>query len=65
MSNHERQQIDLQDFPEVKRWLATIRARPATQRAYARAKEVATGPVVTEEARRFLFGQDASTVRGR
>jgi GSH-dependent disulfide-bond oxidoreductase len=64
MSNHDRQQIDIEEFPEVKRWLATIRARPATKRAYARGKEFSTGPVVTEEARRFLFGQDASTVRG-
>jgi GSH-dependent disulfide-bond oxidoreductase len=64
MSNHDRQQIDVEEFPEVKRWLAAIRERPATKRAYARGKEFATGPVVTEEARRFLFGQDASTVRG-
>ncbi len=65
MSNHERQQIHIDEFAEVKRWLGTIRARPATKRAYERAKEFSQGPVVTEEARRFLFGQDASTVRGR
>jgi GST-like protein len=64
MSGRDRQQIDIEEFSEVKRWLATVRARPATKRAYARGKEVSTGPVVTEEARRFLFGQDASTVRG-
>jgi GST-like protein len=65
MSGHERQQMRIEEFPEVERWLATIRARPATQRAYARGKELSSGPVVTEEARRFLFGQDASTVRDR
>jgi GSH-dependent disulfide-bond oxidoreductase len=65
MSGHEQQQMRIDEFPEVKRWLAAIRARPATQRAYARGKEVSDGPVVTEEARRFLFGQDASTVRDR
>ena len=65
MSGHERQQMKIDEFPEVERWLATIRARPATQRAYARGKEISDGPGVTEEARRFLFGQDASTVRAR
>jgi GSH-dependent disulfide-bond oxidoreductase len=65
MLNHERQQMKIDEFPEVKRWLAAIGARPATERAFARAKEFATSPVVTDEARRFLFGQDAATVRGR
>ena len=55
--------MKLDDFPELKRWFATIRARPATQRAYALAKQINPAPVVTEEAKRVLFGQDASTVR--
>ena len=42
------------------KWVETFR-----KRAYARGKEFSDGPVVTEEARRFLFGQDASTVRDR
>jgi GST-like protein len=32
-------------------------------RAYARAKEFNTASTVSEEAKKFLFGQDASTVR--
>ena len=36
----ERQGQDIDDFPNLKRWLAAIRARPATVRAYARAKEI-------------------------
>ena len=60
---HERQGQNLDDFPELKRWFAAIRERPATQRAYALAKEINPAPVVTEEAKRVLFGQDASTVR--
>jgi GSH-dependent disulfide-bond oxidoreductase len=55
---YERQQQDLNNFPHLKRWFEAIRARPGTQRAYARAKEVNTTPSVqTEESRRVLFGQ--------
>ena len=32
---HERQGQNLDDFPNLKRWKAAIRARPATERAYA------------------------------
>src|SRR3990167_2370719 len=61
---HERQQQDLNDFPNVKRWFEAIKARPATVRAYARATEVNPGekPSVDEDSRKHLFGQDASTV---
>jgi GST-like protein len=63
----ERQQQNIDDFPHLKRWLETIRERPATQRAYARAKEVNPNfgqPVNrTEEERRILFGQTAAVVR--
>jgi GST-like protein len=55
---HERQQQDLNNFPNLKRWFETIRERPATQRAYALAKHINTTPSVqTEESRRILFGQ--------
>jgi GST-like protein len=60
---HEKQGQDLDDFPHLKRWFAAIRERPATQRAYARAKQVNPAPVVIEDAKRILFGQDASTAR--
>jgi GST-like protein len=60
---HEKQRQNLDDFPHLKRWFAAIRERPATQRAYALAKEINPAPVVTEEDKRILFGQDASTVR--
>ncbi|WP_023640235.1 GSH-dependent disulfide bond oxidoreductase [Dickeya zeae] len=32
--SHERQRIDLNDFPAVKSWFERIRERPATERAY-------------------------------
>ena len=37
---YERQSQNLDDFPNVKRWFETIRARPAVVRAYAKAAEV-------------------------
>jgi GST-like protein len=61
---YERQQQKLEDYPHLKRWFDAIKARPATSRAYERAKEFNTKPTVDdEEAKRILFGQDASTVR--
>jgi len=60
---HERQRQRLQDFPALEQWFDRVRDRPATVRAYARAKEVNTAPVVSGETRSVLFDQDANTVR--
>ena len=57
--SHEAQGQRLEDFPRLKRWFETIRDRPATQRAYEKAKAINTNPTVTEEAKRILFGQTA------
>jgi GSH-dependent disulfide-bond oxidoreductase len=61
----ERQGQNIDDFPQLKRWHAAIRARPATVRAYARAKEVNPRPpqARSEEERKVLFGQDRSVVK--
>jgi GSH-dependent disulfide-bond oxidoreductase len=61
----DRQGQDIDDFPNLKRWLAVIRARPATVRAYAKAKEINPLPRAphTDEERKILFGQDKSVVR--
>ncbi len=61
----ERQGQDLDDFPNLKRWHAAIRARPGTTRAYARSKEVNPdkAQIRTEEERKILFGQDRSVVK--
>lgn len=58
----ERQGQNLDDFPHLKRWFHAIAARPAVNRAYARADEVNTQRVVTEDARKVLFGQTAATL---
>ena len=61
---HAKQGQDLNDFPHLKRWFDAIRARPATQRAYALADTVNTTPPLSDdEARRILFGQTAQHVR--
>jgi GST-like protein len=57
---YERQGQRLEDFPHLKRWFETIRSRPATLRAYEKAREINTQLVVTEESRRVLFGQTAA-----
>ena len=64
---YKNQGQNIDDFPHLKRWLETIGARPATVRAYAKAKEVNPNfgqPAIrTEEERKLLFGQTAAVVR--
>jgi GST-like protein len=61
----DRQGQNIDDFPNLKRWKEAIKARPATVRAYARAKEVnpTAGGIRTEEERKILFGQDRNVVK--
>ncbi|MEQ8349243.1 MAG: glutathione binding-like protein [Sneathiellaceae bacterium] len=60
---HERQGQKLDDFPNLKAWFQRIWDRPATERAYRRAKEFQTTTEPSEEAKKILFGQTAATVR--
>ena len=61
---YERQGQKLEDFPHVKRWLESVRSRPAVVRAYAKAKEINPSPagIRTAEERAILFGQTAASV---
>jgi GST-like protein len=61
---HKRQNQNLDDFPNLKRWFDAIQDRAATQRAYALAETINTIPSVSDEqSRAILFGQGASTVK--
>ncbi len=60
---HERQQMDLNDFPHVKGWFEAIQARPGTIAAYEKGKEINSAPTVSEDAKKVLFGHNASTVK--
>ena len=58
---YEQQGQKLEDFPHLKRWFEAIAARPATQRAYAKAEEVNPAqPPMDDEAKKVLFGQTAA-----
>lgn len=56
---YDKAPLDLEPFPEVRRWQSTIAARPATARAYALAREVNpnAGKPMSEAERKLLFGQ--------
>ena len=61
---HEAHGQNLHDFPNLKRWFETIKARPATVRTY----EGVTSPYsnrnnISDEERRILFGQAGAVAR--
>ena len=54
----ERRGLDLTPFPNVKRWLDTVRARPAVQRGMSiRVEEASQVDVTDDQVRAVLFGQ--------
>ena len=62
---YKNQSQNIDDFPHLKRWLETVKARPAVVRAYDRAKEInpSPPPAMDEAQRKILFGQTAAVVR--
>jgi len=57
------QQQNLDDFPNVKRWLDKIGNRPSTVRAYAKAQLYSNQSAMSDESKKILFGQTAASVR--
>lgn len=54
---HEAQKQNLDDFPNVKRWFETMKARPAVAKVYAEKEALyPAGDPPTEEERAKLFG---------
>ena len=58
---YDKAPLDLEPFPEVRRWHAAIAARPATARALARGPEVnpKSGAPMDADEKKVLFGQGA------
>ncbi len=57
---HPFLELQLDDFPYLKRWLDQLEARPAIIRAYEKGAAINTTPTVTEESKRILFGPVAT-----
>ena len=60
---HKAQGFTLDDYPNVKRWYAAVRARPQVQAGLAIGKFVKEP--FDEESRKIMFGQKAKEVLGR
>ncbi|HWS76517.1 MAG TPA: glutathione S-transferase N-terminal domain-containing protein [Quisquiliibacterium sp.] len=56
---HKAQGLSLDDWPNLKRWFARLRERPAVQRGTELGKELRKAGPPDEEARKHLFGQGA------
>lgn len=56
---YERQGQDLEEFPNLEAWFHSIEERPATVRAYERARERQLDLASDEQAQAILFGQRA------
>ena len=54
---YEKAPFDLTPFAEVRRWRASIAARPATARAEAQRDFRKSAPPMSDEERKILFGQ--------
>ncbi|WP_148713723.1 glutathione binding-like protein [Chitinolyticbacter meiyuanensis] len=54
---------NLDDFPHLKRWFNAIAARPATERAYAKAQQINPTKPLSDDEKKVLFGQGAEVVK--
>jgi len=59
----ERQGQNINDFPHVKRWLETIKARPAVVKAYELAPKINPIPAASAPPRSARFCSDRPPIR--
>ncbi len=52
---HPFLELQIDDFPYLKRWLDELATRPAIIRAYEKGTAINITPTVTEESKKFLF----------
>lgn len=57
---HEGQRQNLEEFPNVAKWIDRMAERPAVRRAYDRGAPWRNHAAVTEEGKKILFGQKAT-----
>jgi len=55
---------DIEEFPNVARWRATVRDRPAVKRGVDLGKELRRSAPPSDEERKILFNQTAGHLRG-
>ena len=55
--NPDRRDIDLAEYPNVKRWHDTVAARPAVQRGVEVLSDKKRRGQMTEEEREIMFGK--------
>ncbi len=60
VKGYERRDVDIGEFPHVKRWIGMLLARPAVERGLKVGAEVRRSDLATDkEAQKILFGQRA------
>ncbi len=55
-ASHDWHYVDIARYPNVQRWHDAIKARPATQRAYALGEQYKRPTEMTDEMKKILFG---------
>ena len=57
----ERQGQNIADFPQLKRWFETMKARPAVTKGFELGKELRNPAGMDDAAKKVLFGQTAQS----